>query len=345
MVVVNCSWRSSGTSPFAGTYLSGGCAGCPGPKLNGLLPSQLTSPGILPRGFGATIKAMADRTSVKRLKRYGERKKPKTPPMNKKQEDSAECSGSADDRRSAFSRTEFSNNENDDSRDSHLASEDNVPVRPSRSAVLQACSVTSGLILLLGLVIRQASHVASMEGLPLLDCSTKVSFDFKVWHLELIIGLVALVSSCRHLLLKTWPDFAESSEAANQQVLGSLQSLDYIVVAFLPGVSEELLFRGALLPLFGLDWKSALIVAAIFGVLHLGGGRKSSFAIWATFVGFAYGYATIISSSIIVPMFWLTILSSITISMCPMLHWRIQCHGSTLAHPCKDQQHLWHIMA
>lgn len=41
---------------------------------------------------------------------------------------------------------------------------------------------------------------------------------FEIWHLGLVTGLVVLVSSCRYLLLKTWPDFAESSEAANQQV-------------------------------------------------------------------------------------------------------------------------------
>ncbi|XP_031127771.1 uncharacterized protein LOC116029867 [Ipomoea triloba] len=86
------------------------------------------------------------------------------------------------------------------------------------------------------------------------------------------------------------------------QVLTSLEPLDYIVVSFLPGVSEEFLFRGALLPLFGANWPSALAVAAVFGILHLGSGRKYSFAIWATFVGLAYGYATISTSSIIVPM-------------------------------------------
>lgn len=41
---------------------------------------------------------------------------------------------------------------------------------------------------------------------------------FEMWHVELITGLVVLISSCRFLLLKTWPDFAESSEAANKQV-------------------------------------------------------------------------------------------------------------------------------
>nr|GMC80567.1 uncharacterized protein LOC109147154 [Ipomoea batatas] len=179
---------------------------------------------------------------------------------------------------------------------------ENSQTVPSRSSVLQACTITSGLICLLGFLIRQASHFASTEGLPVADCSVEISWDFQMWHLELITGLVIIVSSCRYLLLKTWPDFAESSEAANRQVLTSLEPLDYIVVSFLPGVSEEFLFRGALLPLFGANWPSALAVAAVFGILHLGSGRKYSFAIWATFVGLVYGYATISTSSIIAPM-------------------------------------------
>ncbi|KAL5998324.1 hypothetical protein ACLOJK_009264 [Asimina triloba] len=102
-----------------------------------------------------------------------------------------------------------------------------------------------------------------------------------------------------------------------RQVLGSLRPLDYVLIAFLPGISEtrntlirshccissqELLFRGALMPIFGLSWKTALAVGAIFGALHLGSGRKYSFALWATFVGLSYGLATIMTSSIIVPI-------------------------------------------
>lgn len=148
------------------------------------------------------------------------------------------------------------------------------------------------------------------------------------------------------------------------QVLTSLEPVDYMFVAFLPGISEvrkskllysfiplfhwyilvvlqELLFRGALLPIFGINWPSILGVATLFGVLHLGSGRKYSFAVWyynlfffaldetflhlanyddysslfqskcsfddlllfrATFVGVAYGYATMLSSSILVPI-------------------------------------------
>ncbi|PKU77014.1 hypothetical protein MA16_Dca001620 [Dendrobium catenatum] len=104
---------------------------------------------------------------------------------------------------------------------------------PTRDAVLKACTLTSGfLVALVGL---------EMQDVPL------------------TIGTVALISSCRYILLKTWPEFSESSEAANQQ---------------------ELLFRGALLPLLGLNWKSAIVVGAIFGGLHLGGGRRYPFAIW-----------------------------------------------------------------
>ncbi|KAK4753614.1 hypothetical protein SAY87_001718 [Trapa incisa] len=173
---------------------------------------------------------------------------------------------------------------------------------PSRDSVLRACVVTSGLLAALGAGIRQVSHVAFAEGLPVTDCTKEVTFGFEIWHLELVAGLVILISSSRYLLLKIWPDFAESSAAANLQVLTSLKPLDYPVVAFLPGVGEELLFRGALIPVIGLNWTSVLVVASLFGVLHLGSGRNYSFAVWATFVGFMYGWATIASGSVVAPM-------------------------------------------
>lgn len=243
-----------------------------------------------------SIRAFAKQRSVKKLRRQKEAQKNLTPPLNRNSSD--EYDALADESPPGVDDVQESNKE---SSFVNLDAKNSITI-PSRSTVLQACTVTSGLIAALGVIIRQVSHVASAEGLPILDCSTEVSFSFETWHLQLITGLVILISSCRCLLLKTWSDFAESSEAANQHVLTLLQPLDYMIVAFVPGVSEELLFRGALLPLFGMNWKSALLVAALFGVLHLGNGRKYSFALWATFVGFVYGYATILSSSFVVPM-------------------------------------------
>ncbi|KAH1134881.1 hypothetical protein GLYMA_05G172100v4 [Glycine max] len=109
----------------------------------------------------------------------------------------------------------------------------NSNLLPSRSAVLQACIITSGLIAALGIVIRQVSHVVSVEGFPVLDCSSEVSFGFDMWHFELITGLVVLISSCRYLLLKTWPDFAESSEAAKQPISRSLAHFSLWIILLL----------------------------------------------------------------------------------------------------------------
>ncbi|RVW47778.1 hypothetical protein CK203_091752 [Vitis vinifera] len=267
-----------------------------GRKLIGLHDKQKILPTKFFCGLGGKIRAFASRNSVKKLRKDRQARKNLTLQTNK----IAPNEGNGLEDRFPSEDDSVPDNKKVSPID-NLAAQGSITI-PSRGAVLQACTVTSGLIAALGIIIRQVSHTASIEGLPILDCSMEVSFGFEMWHLELIAGLVIMVSSCRFLLLKTWPDFAESSEAANQQVLSSLQPLDYMVVAFLPGISEELLFRGALLPLFGVNWKSVFVVAAIFGVLHLGGGRKYSFAIWATFVGVLYGYATIASSNLIVPM-------------------------------------------
>ncbi|KAG6654867.1 uncharacterized protein LOC122308821 [Carya illinoinensis] len=276
LLTINC-WRSR-TKHVSTTLLPCRSSTFNGGELLHLYGVQKVLPAKLFNGFRLNTRAFASRNSVRKSRRDVQ------PP--KSEADNTPTNVQVD--------SMVSSSENSAAQSSSVI--------PSRSTVLQACAVTSGLIAALGIIIRQVSHVASLEGLPILDCSTEVSFGFEIWHLGLVTGLVVLVSSCRYLLLKTWPDFAESSEAANQQVLSSLLLLDYIIVAFLPGISEELLFRGALLPLLGFDWKSVLLVAAVFGILHLGNGRKYSFAVWASFVGIVYGYATIVSSSAIVPM-------------------------------------------
>lgn len=208
----------------------------------------------------------------------------------------------------------LNNSENLDSRDklvmldesgssyAEVIAKKDSPRGPGRDAVLRACVVTSGCFAAIALTIRQVSHIASEAGLPFPDCAEAMPYTLEWSQAEMIAVLVVLISSCRQLLLIFWPEFAKSSQAANQQVLGSLNTWDYVVVSFLPGISEELLFRGGLLPLIGLDWKGMTIAGITFGALHLGGGRKYAFAVWASFVGIIYGFAAISSSSIIVPI-------------------------------------------
>ena len=43
--------------------------------------------------------------------------------------------------------------------------------------------------------------------------------------------------------MRVWPEFAESTERSNAQVLPNLGVLDLVWVALLSGIPEEILFR------------------------------------------------------------------------------------------------------
>lgn len=56
-------------------------------------------------------------------------------------------------------------------------------------------------------------------------------------------------------------------------MLSPLAPADLLVVSLLPGLSEELLFRGGLIPAIAPDWRGVLIAGLTFGALHTSGGR------------------------------------------------------------------------
>lgn len=177
-----------------------------------------------------------------------------------------------------------------------------VPSNSKRELILKACVTTCAAIFAVAVTIQQATHLAAESGWSVPDSTLLLDYNVESWHLEVILGLVVVVSISRQLLLKAWPEFLESSNIANKEVLGPLQLNDYVIVATLPALSEELLFRGALLPLCGLDWKGVTITGLLFGVLHLTGGRKNAFAIWASIVGVLYGLACVVTHSVTVPV-------------------------------------------
>jgi membrane protease YdiL (CAAX protease family) len=106
-----------------------------------------------------------------------------------------------------------------------------------------------------------------------------------------MLAAAGVVTAARLGLLRVWPDFAAATERSNRQVLSPLGWPDVGLVALLSGVSEELLFRGALVPATLPDWRGAALSAALFGALHVGGGRNAAFAAWAGGVGALYGGA------------------------------------------------------
>ena len=73
-------------------------------------------------------------------------------------------------------------------------------------------------------------------------------------HVGIAVVCAALVTAARMQLLQRWPAFAEATDRSNSQVLPQLEALDIVWLAALPGISEELLFRGALIPSLYPDW-------------------------------------------------------------------------------------------
>lgn len=143
--------------------------------------------------------------------------------------------------------------------------------------------------------------LARLAGWPDAAELLKVPSGLSTDDLGVVVGAVALVTGARVALLAAWPEFKDATDASNGQVLPNLAAPDIVVVSVLPGLSEELLFRWGVLPLFPSPWLGALAAGALFGVLHNNGGRNPAFALWAGVVGVVYGGTLIITGNILVP--------------------------------------------
>eukprot|EP00899_Mesostigma_viride_P014048 jgi/Mesvir1/22644/Mv14079-RA.1 len=172
----------------------------------------------------------------------------------------------------------------------------------SRDAVLGACAVTSGLLLLSGIAARQALHWAAQSGFPLGDATELLPLDATPEHLLLALALAGGVTAARVALVTVWPDFATATDVSNRQVLTNLETADLPFVCCFPGLGEEWIFRGALLPAIGMDWKGVAVAGVVFGILHINGGRNAAFAAWASMVGIVYGASAVASGDLIVPV-------------------------------------------
>jgi uncharacterized protein len=73
-------------------------------------------------------------------------------------------------------------------------------------------------------------------------------------------------------------------------------------LGLLPGLSEELLFRGIMLPALGFNLAAVAVSSILFGVLHLSGNGQWPYVVWATIVGFALGYCALITGNLVVPV-------------------------------------------
>jgi uncharacterized protein len=116
----------------------------------------------------------------------------------------------------------------------------------------------------------------------------------------LAIGLAITGGSA--IVYRLWPGYRRSADVYLEVVLKPLFWPDLIWLGLLPGLSEELLFRGVMISALGLNVTSLVLSSFCFGILHLGGMQQWPYAVWATIVGLLLGYSVLDTGNLLVPI-------------------------------------------
>ncbi len=114
------------------------------------------------------------------------------------------------------------------------------------------------------------------------------------------VGLA--ISAVSGLIYKLWPAYRQSADFYLTFVLAPLSLADSIWVGLLPGMSEELLFRGVMLPAIGANTTGLIVSSLCFGVLHMSGRQQWPYAIWASVIGLVLGGSALGTGNLLVPI-------------------------------------------
>ncbi|AFZ37185.1 Abortive infection protein [Stanieria cyanosphaera PCC 7437] len=188
-----------------------------------------------------------------------------------------------------------------------MANYNNSEIEPlSRTQILVVMGVTA--VILLG-VAKIWQRLGSVKLLP-------VIFDLNalIWG----IGMAAGITVASSMIYWLWPAYRQSADIYLELVIKPLVLPDLIWLGLLPGLSEELLFRGVMLPALGLNLAAVIISSLLFGVLHLSGAGQWPYVVWATIVGFALGYSALFTGNLLIP-----IIAHITTNLVSSVLWKI----------------------
>ena len=144
-------------------------------------------------------------------------------------------------------------------------------------------------------------------------------FPTTLGWLDVGIGLTTglCISAVSVLVYWVWPAYRQSADHYLNFVLAPLTPFDSVWIGLLPGMSEELLFRGVMLPAIGLDLTGLLISSVCFGVLHMSSRQQWPYAIWATAIGVVLGGSALATGNLLVP-----ITAHITTNFASSLFWQ-----------------------
>ncbi|MEM6839143.1 MAG: CPBP family intramembrane glutamic endopeptidase [Cyanobacteria bacterium P01_C01_bin.120] len=175
----------------------------------------------------------------------------------------------------------------------------------SRVQVLVAMGVTALVLLLIARIWL------------LLDSVILLSVVFNAKILLLGVGIGVGITGTSAIAYRVWPGYRHSADVYLKIVLEPLIWADLIWMGLLPGLSEELLFRGVMLPAIGLDIYGVVFSSLCFGVLHLSGLQQWPYVVWATIIGLILAVSALYSGNLLVP-----ILAHMTANLMASLIWK-----------------------
>lgn len=135
--------------------------------------------------------------------------------------------------------------------------------------------------------------------------------------LGIALGLGITLASA--VVYQLWPAYRKSADGYLIMVLRPLHWPDLIWLGLLPGLSEELLFRGVMLPAIGLNSLGIVVSAASFGVLHLSSPQQWPYMVWATTIGLVLATGAVATGNLLVP-----ILAHVVTNLVSSLVWKFR---------------------
>ena len=174
-----------------------------------------------------------------------------------------------------------------------------------RAELLAALAATAIILVLIARIWQFFEPVGFSTQLNWVDSGTGIAIG---------VG----ISAGSALIYRLWPNYRTSADTYLTFVLAPLFVSDCVWIGLLPGMSEELLFRGVMLPAFGLNTTGIVFSSVCFGIMHMSRPQQWPYAVWASAVGLLLGVSVLTTQNLLVP-----IVAHVTTNFLSSLIWQL----------------------
>lgn len=110
------------------------------------------------------------------------------------------------------------------------------------------------------------------------------------------------IAGISQVIYRLWPAYQAVAKVYMTMVIEPLTWGDVIWIGLLPGLTEEILFRGVALAALGTSPGMILLTSLVFGLLHVLDLRFWTYGIWATLVGILMAISFVVTGNLVVPI-------------------------------------------